>query len=190
MFFLFLLFNFFFSLKPPSGSDKAWHSEPHRLSSVHTVAAAAGKFNHLCLPACTSFISAWHRLATATAAAVIFTGFPSRDPRPRRQCSRRVETRPKPIFNQVAAVAFEHCVNKTNQKVEQMTERSFLFFLRIQRKVQKTDCVTLLDLNFWIDSHNTHKHEPPCLCFIQSLKSCLCPKDTHTWQTAKLVGRK
>lgn len=57
----------FFSPKPPHPSDKAWHSEPRRLTSVHTVVAAVGKFNHLCLPACTSFISAWHRLATTAA---------------------------------------------------------------------------------------------------------------------------
>lgn len=62
------------------------------------------------------------------------------------QCWGRVETRHKPIFNQVAAVAFEHCANKKNQKPEQVggressSHRDFLqnfFFVAYAEKIIK-----------------------------------------------------
>lgn len=83
----------------------------------------------------------------------VFARFPSRDPRPRRRGGRRVETRHKPIFNQVAAVAFERRVNETNQKPELMVEANqrvpliWIFSennsLHMQSNVQKMDCMKL-----------------------------------------------
>lgn len=94
-----------------------------------------------------------------------FTRFPRRDPCPRRRCRRRAETGHKPIFNQVAAVAFAHGGNKKSQKPEQMDTVSsprpdfHLKFLTYREKINKKMLVAsnltdeILNFNFWIYSY-------------------------------------